>query len=58
MFENNKMKQFGIGKNKISRTGARSIKEIVKLAKLINNNKYLNYKGITTKYKLQTKRYK
>ena len=36
-----------IGKNKISRTGARSIKEIVKLAKLINNNKYLNYKGIT-----------
>ena len=36
-----------IGKNKISRTGVRSIKEIVKLAKLIANNKYLNYKGIT-----------
>jgi D-serine deaminase-like pyridoxal phosphate-dependent protein len=37
----------GIGINKISRTGAKNIKEIIKFASLINNNKYLNYIGIT-----------
>ena len=36
-----------IGINKISRTGAHSIKEIVKLAKIVKKNKYLNYTGIT-----------
>ena len=36
-----------IGKNKISRTGARSIKEIISLAKIINQNKYMNFRGIT-----------
>ena len=37
----------GIGTNKIRRTGAKTIKEIIKLASLINKNKYLNYLGIT-----------
>ncbi|MAU28197.1 MAG: hypothetical protein CMJ07_03310 [Pelagibacterales bacterium] len=36
-----------IGTNKIRRTGAKTIKEIIKLASLINKNKYLNYLGIT-----------
>ena len=37
----------GIGTNKIRRTGAKSIKEIVNLASLININEHLNYMGIT-----------
>ena len=37
----------GIGTNKIRRTGAKSIKEIVNLAYLININEHLNYMGIT-----------
>ena len=37
----------GIGSNKIRRTGAKSIKEIVNLASLININEHLNYMGIT-----------
>ena len=37
----------GIGKNKIIRTGAKNIKEIIDLASLINNNKNLIYMGIT-----------
>tara|TARA_B110000003_G_scaffold206328_1_gene205194 strand:- start:507 stop:1634 length:1128 start_codon:yes stop_codon:yes gene_type:complete len=37
----------GIGTKKIRRTGAKNIKEIVRLASLTNNNKYLNYIGIT-----------
>jgi len=37
----------GIGKNKIIRTGVKNIKEIIKLASRINNNKNLIYKGIT-----------
>ena len=37
----------GIGKNKIIRTGVKNIKEIIKLASLINNNKNLIYNGIT-----------
>ena len=36
-----------IGSNKISRTGARTIKEIVNLAGLINNHTNFNYIGIT-----------
>ena len=37
----------GIGTNKIRRTGAKSIKEIVNLASNININEHLNYLGIT-----------
>ena len=37
----------GIGTKKIRRTGAKNIKEIIRLASLTNNNKYLNYIGIT-----------
>ena len=37
----------GIGTNKIRRTGAKSIKEIINLASLININEHLNYMGIT-----------
>jgi len=37
----------GIGTNKIRRTGAKSIKEIINLASLININENLNYMGIT-----------
>ena len=37
----------GIGTNKIRRTGAKSIKEIVNLASLVNINEHLNYIGIT-----------
>ena len=37
----------GIGTNKIRRTGAKSNKEIVNLASLININEHLNYMGIT-----------
>ena len=37
----------GIGTNKIRRTGAKSIKEILNLASLININEHLNYMGIT-----------
>ena len=36
-----------IGKNKISRTGARNVKDIANLAKQIKQSKYMNYKGIT-----------
>jgi len=36
-----------IGSNKISRTGARTIKDIVNLAELINNHTNFNYIGIT-----------
>ena len=37
----------GIGKNKIIRTGVKSIKEIISLVSRVNNNKNLVYKGIT-----------
>ena len=37
----------GVGTNNIRRTGAKSIKEIVNLASLININEHLNYMGIT-----------
>ena len=37
----------GIGKNKIRRTGAKNLKEIVNLASLVNTNEHLNYIGIT-----------
>ena len=36
-----------VGKNKISRTGARNIREIILLADNIKQNKYMNYRGIT-----------
>ena len=37
----------GIGTNKISRTGVRTIKEIITIARLVNDSTHLNYKGIT-----------
>tara|TARA_B100000686_G_scaffold354963_1_gene468538 strand:- start:3278 stop:4414 length:1137 start_codon:yes stop_codon:yes gene_type:complete len=36
-----------IGINKISRTGAHSINEVINLAKIVKNNKFLKYNGIT-----------
>ena len=36
-----------VGSNKISRTGVQSIKEIINIANQIQNNKNMNYKGIT-----------
>ena len=35
-----------IGKNKIGRTGARNIQEILKLSQLVQSSNFLNYKGI------------
>ena len=35
-----------IGKNKIGRTGARNIQEILKLSQLVQNSSFLNYMGI------------